>query len=564
MPEGFCLEHGALDIQSKVHIDSETSGLPASNPQEHGHIIFHKAMLAKEKGLRQSITLHHCTPNNEMFTQLPSARSAGGKAKKQRGGPCTVCATISYEDYGDEAPFDSLSPDHPDLTAQLDQTGPQSLDQPSLAVLEDDWKKLYNKSACDIANGLQITGELFVAQRGKEYVVCVGQFLIRINLAMEAHTFWLKTVDYIRRPFAGIFQRHCSRGHLKRLDASPFKWHSDVQTGHLSVLTITIWRHIWSATHGPVSTQEPKAFMTGLQKWREVMRSSTLRTPIVVEVRNNQCVFNGYGAQESADMLFQALIHPAVIQYRQDQHTLINHPRLPLLSSAYPFIFRESAHRYHVPVTQQTLDILHQMQLVDPDAQIQPDGTAIVNPESLSMSIITPRPLPIPTRTRATTTEPKSYCTRQSRTSTIPATTTTNHPPPKADAKVYLPNYKLCIPRTETGDKTMNIYTPFTAQRDTDWWPILSATVVPQGDDVAQEVNQTTIGPYSFHIFVAAAWTLKHIGDSAPKGRRPLVKVDGSYTKCARIVDLKRAVGRPSKRRCIKQNENVDDGSNSE
>lgn len=147
--------------------------------------------------------------------------------------------------------------------------------------------------------------------------------------------------------------------------------------------------------------------MTGLQKWREVMRSSTLRTPIVVEVRNNQCVFNGYGAQESADMLFQALIHPvmpahhictndllfehfsqAVIQYRQDQHTLINHPRLPLLSSAYPFIFRESAHRfflqniscfsrYHVPVTQQTLDILHQMQLVDPDAQIQPDGTAI-------------------------------------------------------------------------------------------------------------------------------------------------------------------------------------------
>lgn len=91
-----------------------------------------------------------------------------------------------------------------------------------------------------------------------------------------------------------------------------------------------------------------------------------------------------------------------------------------------------------------------------------------------------------------------------------------------------------------------------------------SATVVPQGDDVAQEVNQTTIGPYSFHIFVAAAWTLKHIGDSAPKGRRPLVKVDGSYTKCARIVDLKRAVGRPSKRRCIKQNENVDDGSNSE
>lgn len=67
-------------------------------------------MLAKEKGLRQSITLHHCTPNNEMFTQLPSARSAGGKAKKQRGGPCTVCATISYEDYGDE-----VSIQHPAL-----------------------------------------------------------------------------------------------------------------------------------------------------------------------------------------------------------------------------------------------------------------------------------------------------------------------------------------------------------------------------------------------------------------------------------------------------------------
>lgn len=150
--------------------------------------------------------------------------------------------------------------------------------------------------------------------------------------------------------------------------------------------------------------------MAAFQKWREAMRSSTLRTPIVVEVRNNQCVFNGYGAQESADMLFQALIHPvmpahhictndslferfsqAVIQYRQDRHALVNHPRLPLLSSALPFVFKESAHRfflqkvscfsrYCVPVTQQTLDFLHQMQLLDPDAQIQSDGTAMGRP----------------------------------------------------------------------------------------------------------------------------------------------------------------------------------------
>lgn len=38
MPEGFCLEHGAQDIRSKANINGETSGLPASDPQEHGEV----------------------------------------------------------------------------------------------------------------------------------------------------------------------------------------------------------------------------------------------------------------------------------------------------------------------------------------------------------------------------------------------------------------------------------------------------------------------------------------------------------------------------------------------
>ncbi|KAF7965872.1 hypothetical protein HWV62_41174 [Athelia sp. TMB] len=611
MPEGFCLKHGAEDIESQAGANGETSGLPASDPQEHGHIFFHKAMLAKEKGARPSISLHHCAPDDAIFSQLPPARSANGKTRKKGGmdeGPCTVCAMVEYADYGDEAPSEPLSDDDPNPIPQQDELESQTLELgPGV-----EWSKLRNKTACDIANGLRMSGQLFVAQRGKEYVICVGQFLIRINLAMEAHAFWFKTVDYdeiVSSPMQKRGKKTLCWPIPSRLFKGPpgatgcitiqmafrrpdwtlvFADHNSMITFHIMHVKrccvesdfkpcSQMWRHIWSHTHGPDPTQEPKAFNSVLQKWRESMCSSTQRTPIVVEVRNNQRVFNGYGAQESADMLFLALIHPvmpahyicmddklfkrfseAVVQYRQDRKALVSHPRLPLLSSALPFVFRESAHkfflqkvscfsRHRVAVTQQTLDILHDMGILDPDAQINPDGTAMVNLESPSLCIIKPRPLPVPIRTRTISIEAKTHNTRSLKASSIP--TQINPPHTKADAKVYLPNYKLSIYRTETGDQTMSIYTPFTAQSGADWWPIISAVAVPQADDVSQEVNKTTIGPYSFHVFVAAAWTLKHIGDSAPRGRRPLLKLNGSYTKRAKVEDLKRGVGRPSKRK---------------
>lgn len=40
------------------------------------------------------------------------------------------------------------------------------------------------------------------------------------------------------------------------------------------------------------------------------MRKTSDRTPVFLAVKANQRVFNGYGAQETSDMLFTAIIHP--------------------------------------------------------------------------------------------------------------------------------------------------------------------------------------------------------------------------------------------------------------
>ena len=45
--------------------------------------------------------------------------------------------------------------------------------------------------------------------------------------------------------------------------------------------------------------------------------------------------------------------------------------------------------------------------------------------------------------------------------------------------------------------------------------------------DVKNIVNKTTLGPYSFDVFVQGAWTTKKT-NKVPKGRRPLQAVSGT------------------------------------
>lgn len=173
-----------------------------------------------------------------------------------------------------------------------------------------------------------------------------------------------------------------------------------------------LWPAIWSKTHGPVFSQEPSHALQAMETWKAKIDEKTDDTPIFLAIKNNQLVFNGYGAQETCDMLVSAAIHPcmpaylicrsahlfgillqAVIQYDGSRHESVDSKlspkgRLPYISSKRPFRMNEDGHRRflalvkcyrrkHVAVHQQELTTFHSKGLLNPDATIQDDGVAI-------------------------------------------------------------------------------------------------------------------------------------------------------------------------------------------
>jgi hypothetical protein len=87
---------------------------------------------------------------------------------------------------------------------------------------------------------------------------------------------------------------------------------------------------------------------------------------------------------------------------------------------------------------------------------------------------------------------------------------------------------------------------------------------VDRKDDVIHEHNKTTLGPYSFAVFVAAAWTEKHIAGSVPKGHRPKNNVGNSHWKrptAAAIKEQARKAAKKTKIAAKKGKENIVPGS---
>jgi len=130
------------------------------------------------------------------------------------------------------------------------------------------------------------------------------------------------------------------------------------------------------------------------------------RTPIFAAVKATQTVFNGYGAQETCDMLVQALISPAmpvvavcsdpeiwsrfettVFEYQRKRIELATcHPScLPYVSGTDPFRFNVDGHnrflkhvsayrRSYVRVGSCELDRMNRLNLLNPEAIIQNNG----------------------------------------------------------------------------------------------------------------------------------------------------------------------------------------------
>ena len=170
-----------------------------------------------------------------------------------------------------------------------------------------------------------------------------------------------------------------------------------------------MWNNIWSSTHGPSLITEVTLASSALDEWRNTCVAKKDNTPIFCAVKATQMVFNGYGAQETCDMLVQALIHPfmpafevcsdntvwarfsaAVFSYQEERIKIITAvpSKLAYVSGSRPFRFNKDAHhrflahviayrRSHVKVTQENLRRIQALGLLNSCAIIQNNGSAV-------------------------------------------------------------------------------------------------------------------------------------------------------------------------------------------
>ena len=159
-----------------------------------------------------------------------------------------------------------------------------------------------------------------------------------------------------------------------------------------------MWNKIWSSTHGPSLITEVALASSTLDVWRNTCVAKKDNTPIFCAVKTTQTVFNGYGAQETCDMLVEALIHPsmpaftvcsddtvwarfsaAVFSYQKERIRI---------TTERPFRFNKDTHhrflahviayrRSHIKVTQDNLTRIQALELLNPCAIIQNNGSAV-------------------------------------------------------------------------------------------------------------------------------------------------------------------------------------------
>ncbi|KAK7001646.1 hypothetical protein R3P38DRAFT_3326957 [Favolaschia claudopus] len=526
-------EEGQEGMQEQEQVAEEVVQPSPDLPQPkegqhptHGRFLIHPECCARVEGQRQTCSVHVSSPRDPNFVSLPLLQPPPPVPKP--GDPPPVishfCASCGRKYEGEEA--DTVTPPSSrgtDLT-DFDCTkiySPQPQDMP----------------AAEFINSLDITGAISAKARGKELLVAIcnnetrTNFAFRVHFGMQGHLFWMPTKMYLdivseppvprgEKSFAfRIPAKHIDgpvkTGQLISIQAAFIrpKWtlvfvdHNVMIQFHLMRLSddfqpadlnpkSTIWSSLWSATHGPVFGQEPEAALAALRSWRATfLATGSSTTSILQAMKTYQKAFNGSGAQESNDQLFMALIHPqmpaklvctsdilfdrlvkVLCEFDVKRVELTLPGRLPYASSNRPFYMNESGQekylrhvlvfrRKHVRITAEQLREAHGMNLFQPRAIIQADGRAIlpkgVQPDALS----------------------------------APASLRSDRNRVQASTKVA--NRRIVMGKLKG-------YTPFTAQPAKGWCSASSELVTV---DMAHDVNDTTIGLYSFRIFVDCAWT---------------------------------------------------------
>ncbi|KAJ7627918.1 hypothetical protein DFH06DRAFT_1141429 [Mycena polygramma] len=250
---------------------------------------------------------------------------------------------------------------------------------------------------------------------------------------------------------------------------------------------------LWSQTHGPVYSQEPAATLEALPAWCiYILSKPNDLTPIVASMKTDQTVFSGSEAQEATDQLLDALIHPQMpalyvcqhditfnqlhkvfIKYNMSRMQLATSSAyLPSVSGTRPLQINQSGHiKYlqHILSYQRNLlrldanlgTCIWSFGLFVPNAVIQPDEHAQV----LGVASQTPS---IPTTLRAD----------------------------RCQKSVEALNFAITIGK---GKDYIVSYSSFFAQPGPTWWKATREIVIT---DIKTDINNMTLGLYSFRIFV--------------------------------------------------------------
>ncbi|KAJ3557120.1 hypothetical protein NP233_g11824 [Leucocoprinus birnbaumii] len=116
--------------------------------------------------------------------------------------------------------------------------------------------------------------------------------------------------------------------------------------------------------------------------------------------------------------------------------------------------------------------------------------------------------------------------------------------------QVTLPIYEIKFtPTLESNASPHRVFTPFIAQTGQDWWSVQGFT--ENQDDITKIYNNTTVGPYSFQVFVSALkWTAAKVKVSGvPAGRRPSSKVNHGVQKRLLMSEIQKAIPAPKRPR---------------
>ncbi|KAJ7444374.1 hypothetical protein B0H11DRAFT_2089641, partial [Mycena galericulata] len=438
--------------------------------------------------------------------------------------------------------------------------------------------------AAPFVNSLSIKGRIHAKARGKELI-----YLFRVNFGLEGHCFWMPSSFYhqivsqppihrgeksyaflvpdelvdgppvggrkisiqaafIRPKWTLVFVDHNVMIQFHVMQASGLFHHSHLQPGSGA---FHIWPFLWSYTHGPVYSQEPKETLECLTSWRQKTIVADDWMAIFEIMKSEQTVFNGTGAQEATDQLAMALIHPQMAAvhvcsddalWRRFHYTIIKYDKnrtdlalpgspLPYVSGPRPFRLNQDGHnkylsriscyrRSEVVFDIATLNAAHENGLFLPKAIIQANGRAIVPANAI------PTPPSVRTTLRAD----------------------------RPQATVKVPNFALTW---RSGKGKQATYSPFTAKPHAEWQKSTRETL---GFDVREDVNNTTLGLYSFRILVDCVWSAKFVAKAGvvPLGRRPTIKSGKSNSKRPRAEDIVKT-GAPKKRRvCLDEKENIE------